>query len=129
MQFNKFWFKEHRVIARNILIVNVVVQLLWNGYGIYTGISIGRAIFNFIGEYITAITLLWVAYGILFSKKTTSTKPQETQVMNNLIIDLFMFLIASGLFGAGVLGYVMGRNAEANRNKKQSAKEDKITDK
>ena len=75
MQFNKFWFKEHRVIARNILIVNVVVQLLWNGYGIYTGISIGRAIFNFIGEYITAITLLWVAYGILFSKKTTSTKP------------------------------------------------------
>ena len=49
--------------------------------------------------------------------------------MNNLIIDLFMFLIASGLFGAGVLGYVMGRNAEADRNKKQSDKEAKVTGK
>lgn len=75
MQFNKFWFKEHRVIARNILIVTVVVQLLWNGYGIYTGIGIGRAVFNFIGEYLTTTFLLWVAYGFLLTKKTIPTKP------------------------------------------------------
>lgn len=49
--------------------------------------------------------------------------------MNNLIIDLFMFLIVAGLFSAGTLGYVLGRKAEANRNKRQSAREAKVTGK
>lgn len=45
--------------------------------------------------------------------------------MNYLIINLFMFLIVAGLFCAGALGYVVGRNTEANRNKRQLAREAK----
>ncbi len=44
--------------------------------------------------------------------------------MSYLIIDLFMFLIVAGLFGAGALGYVLGRNAEINRNKRQSTRKE-----
>lgn len=38
-------------------------------------------------------------------------------MMNYLIIDIYMFIIVAALFCAGAIGYVMGRNAEANRNK------------
>lgn len=74
MKFNKIWFKEHRVIASKILILNAVVQLLWNGYGVYTGIGIARAAFNFVGEYFIAITLIWVAYGFTLAPNSSTTK-------------------------------------------------------
>lgn len=41
------------------------------------------------------------------------------------IFSMVTLLIVAGLFCAGALGYVVGRNTEANRNKRQLAREAK----